>query len=598
MIVIYILIFIIYFSFQSKFIFGGDSAEFLTASLTYSIPHPPSYPFYMLVSIIFRKIFFFFSPLTALNLLSIFSHLLTLIFIKKILSFLNLKKMWIFCALFFYSFIFIIWLYNIIPEVYSLSNFFISALIYFGLKYFKTNKTIYRKLFFIFFGLGLAHHHSIVIFVLPFIFLEKKFISFDGFFSFIFIPFYLYPFIASHFNPPIDWENAKTISGLIRLFTRSSYGTFSAYFGSIPNLINQLSSLLSTVILIIGDFKPLGILFIFIGIVFLKKRDIFFFKYLIITSFLYSIFLYITNFNLNQTFSLATFERYLIGFYLILIFFLASGIELAFNFLLKIKNKLKKFKTSAFLPYVYYLILIFFLIFNFFNNLKIIYSLKTANQFEKLAKTILSIPQKNSILLLKSDITFFPVSYFYYYLKFRSDVPLIFPPLFSRSYYREKVTKEYPTLSIVKSANTVDFINKNKNKTIYSEIPYNDNFLPYGILWRYYPNKLEGKILDEIISFNYQFWIKNKNLIEVSHNQKKILHYKALWEFYQERLINFVLFLENIEKYDELNDFLYNLSQQYDLNEYSYLLTSLKTRLKQKNICNRLNKANQKLFCY
>jgi len=599
MAILYIFIFLLYFFTQSKYIFGGDSAEFLTASLTFSIPHPPSYPFYTLLAIFFQKIFFFLSPLNALNLLSIFSHILTLVFIKKILSLFNLKKTLILYSLLFYSFIFPIWLYGVVPEVYSLNNLIISALVYFGFKYLKTNKNIYRKIFFICFGLGLAHHHSIVIFFLPFLFLQKKLISVDIFFSFIFIPFYLYPFIASHFNPPIDWENAKTISGLIRLFTRSSYGTFSAYFGSTPNLINQLSTLLSTLMLVIGDFKPLGIFFIIIGLISLKNKKGFLFKYLIFTSFLYLIFLYLTNFNLNQSFSLATFERYLIGFYLILLFFLIFGINSIDNFLLKIKKRIEKFKASNFIFLVYCLILSFYIFFNFFNNLKIIKFLKTANHYEKLAKTLLSVPEKNSILLLKSDITFFPVSYFYYYLKIRPDIALVFPPMFSRTYYRKKVVKEFPKLFIGKSTSTIDFIEKNKNKIIYSEIPYSNDFLPFGILWRHFPkNKTQKEYFSKVIQFNYDFWIKNRNLIYLNYNERKILYYKALWEFYQEKLINFIVFLEKLKKYNELNNFLNNLLQNYDINEYKYLLNLLKNYLKENNSCKELNKINQKFFCY
>ena len=240
MFLLFFLTFLIYFIFQSQYIFGGDSAEFVTTALTYSIPHPPGYPLYTLLEIIFIKIFFFLPPIKAINLISISSHLITLYFTYKILKELRLKKLFIVLGLFFYSFILTIWIYNIIPEVYALNNALISALIFFGLKFHQTRKIFYRQLFFIIFGLGLSHHHSIVIFLIPFLILDKKFFSIDILFSLIFIPFYLYPLIASYFNPPLDWENSKSITGLIRLITRYSYGTFSAYFGSIPNLILSL----------------------------------------------------------------------------------------------------------------------------------------------------------------------------------------------------------------------------------------------------------------------------------------------------------------------------------------------------------------------
>ena len=116
----------------------------------------------------------------------------------------------------------------------------------------------------------------------------------------------------------------------------------SAYFGSIPNLVNQLTTLLSSLILIIGEFKPLGVFLIIFGIFNLTKKNRFLFNYLLITFFLYLIFLYLTNFNLSYSFSLATFERYLIGLYLILLIFFAFGIDYFYQ-LISNKRKTNKF---------------------------------------------------------------------------------------------------------------------------------------------------------------------------------------------------------------------------------------------------------------
>mgnify|MGYP001154962226 CR=1 FL=1 len=596
MIFLFIVIFLIYFVYQSQYIFGGDSAEFVTTALTYSIPHPPGYPLYTILEIIFIKIFFFLSPLKAINLISILSHLSALYFMLKILKELGVKNFFIIIGLSFYSFILTTWLYNIIPEVYALNNFLISALIFFGLKFHQTRKIFYRKLFFIVFGLGLSHHHSIVIFLIPFLILNKNFFSFDILFSLIFIPFYLYPPIASYFNPPIDWENSKTFSGLFRLFTRYSYGTFSAYFNSVPDLINQLTTLFSSLILIIGEFKPLGVFFILFGIFSLNKKNLFLFNYFSITFFLYLIFLYLTNFNLSYSFSLGTFERYLIGLYLILSIFFVLGIDSLYQITSNLKKKMINFKTSRLIIPSYYLMLILFLMINFYNNFRVIYLLKSVNHFEKLAKTILEIPEKNSILLLNSDLTYFPISYFYYYLKNRSDIKLIFPPMFSREYYKEKVKKEFSDINMNNSNSTVDFIKINRNKNIYTEIPYNEDFVPIGLLWRYEIKKNENN-QNLIIKTNFNFWLRDKNLPTINKDLKKIMFLNSLSEFYQERLMNFIRYLVKIKKYKELNSFLNQLSTIYDKKDYQYFSNLTKKYFQEEKLCQKLSLTNQRIFC-
>jgi len=418
----------------------------------------------------------------------------------------------------------------------------------------------------------------------------------DILFSLIFIPFYLYPVVSSYFNPPIDWENSQSISGLIRLFTRYSYGTFSAYFGSIPNLVNQLTILLSSLILIIGEFKPLGVFLILFGIFNLTKKNRFLFNYLLITFFLYLIFLYLTNFNLSYSFSLATFERYLIGLYLILLIFFALGIDGFYQLIFKLKEKLINFKTSPLIIPFYYLILIFFLLINFFNNFKVIYSLKTANHFEKFAKTILEIPKKNSILLLKSDLTYFPVSYFYYYLKIRSDIKLVFPPMLSREYYRKKVKKQFPDLKINNNYSLIYFIESNQSQSIYAEVPYGDNFVPIGILWLYQTKKTK-EIQDLIVKLNFDFWLKNKNLPIINKNLKKIMFFQSLSEFYQERLMSFIAYLVEIKNYQKLNEFLNQFDKIYDRKDYQYFFNLAKKYFKQEKICQELSPINQRIFC-
>jgi len=256
-----LLIFTNYFLTQSQIIFGGDSAEFLTVIGTKSIAHPPGYPLYTLIGIFFNKVLFFLPFIQRVNLISITASTLSIYFIYRTLSLFKIRKIIILYSVCFFSIIYLIWLYSIVPEVFALHLFLISILLYYGFLFNLTENRKYLVIFYFIFGLGLAHHHTILLFALPFILINRKFIGKEIIFIFIFIPIYLYPVIASKASPPIDWENSQTLSGLLRLFTRYSYGVISPYYQSIPNLVNQLAILISTVIYIIGDFKPISVFF-------------------------------------------------------------------------------------------------------------------------------------------------------------------------------------------------------------------------------------------------------------------------------------------------------------------------------------------------
>lgn len=85
--------------------------------------------------------------------------------------------------------------------------------------------------------------------------------------------FYVYSIIASSYIPPLDWENAKTLAGFIRLITRSSYGVFKAYDASSGNITNQIFDSFSFFIFALHDFRVIGLFFAIIGIFRLKKND-------------------------------------------------------------------------------------------------------------------------------------------------------------------------------------------------------------------------------------------------------------------------------------------------------------------------------------
>jgi hypothetical protein len=441
-----------------------------------------------------------------------------------------------------------------VPEVFALHLFLISILLYYGFLFNITENRKYLVIFYFIFGLGLAHHHTILLFALPFILINRKFIGKEIFFIFIFIPIYLYPVIASKANPPIDWENSQTLSGLLRLFTRYSYGVISPYYQSIPNLVNQLAILISTVIYIIGDFKPISVFFITIGLIYSKKFAKKNYQVFLLILIFYLIFLFITNFDLSQSFSQATFERFLVPLYLLLIFYFAFGIQQVYDWLIIYLQKFKKRYLTRLSIAFFSFVLFYLLINNYFLSLANIKALNKDDLYKKFIRTLFSDLPKNSILLLKSDLTYFPSSYFYYVEKNRNDIALVFPGMFFRDYYLKKIQSVYPNINF-KDATMIDkFFLNNKNYDIFTEIGYpNFYFAPYGYLLKFYSSKDNLKAdIDNISDYNLLFWKKNINDLFLDKNQKKILFYKALSEYQQEKLLQFFRFLNDNNKQDKL----------------------------------------------
>jgi hypothetical protein len=559
MLIIFVLFFIFfnYFFSLSRVIFGGDSAEFLTVIATKSIAHPPGYPLYTLIGILFDKILFFLPYLSRINLISVLSVSLSCFFIYRILLSLKLKKPIAIYVAVFFSTIYLVWLYAIVAEVFSLHLLLITLLIYAGFQYSTNSSKRHLILFYLILGLGLAHHHTIVLFALPFVLTNKKFFGREIVFAFVFVPFYLYPLIASSFNPPIDWENSKNIIGLLRLITRYSYGITSPYFQSIPNLVNQLTILLSTFIFILGDFKPLSIFFILIGFFFSKKFLKKNYKSFLLIFIFYLIFLYLTNFNLSQSFSQATFERFLIPFYLILIFYFSFGIQLVYQWLSSFTQKYKKKYLFTFSSMIYWIVLIFLILNNYFLSLANIISLNKDDVYKKFVYQLLSSLPKNSILLLKSDLTYFPLSYFYYVKKERQDIVLIFPGMLTRDYYLQKMRTAYPDINFQDGHRISNFLINNKNRNIFTEIAYPSfYFAPYGYLLKFYPSREDLKRdMGNIIDFNIRFWQANIDSVIVNNSQQRILFLKALSEYKQEKLLQFFYFLKDNNKIKEINSF-------------------------------------------
>ncbi len=568
---LFFLLFFSYFKFQSLHIFGGDSPEFLTVAATWSIAHPPGYPFYSLLANLLRIAPIELSLIQKLNLLSIIPSVISSIFLYKIIRMFKINPFVSVLTVLFYAFLFPIWLYSEVPEVFLLNNAFISIILYLIVKIIasKNAKTIQNLVYLLAFfsSLALTHHHTIVVLfpgILYVIFKKLKSskqikINFFRLFLFAFLPFlfYLYAPIASSFNPPLDVENAKTLSGFIRLITRYSYGTFKAYYTSVPDIVNQLTLLFSTSLLVFQDFKPLGLLFIVLGFLFIKPKSKLFFSFLSISLIVYTIFIFISNFYIDQSFQMATFQRYLIGLYFLLSILLGFGIELFYKILITLSSSFSLSSFSKHILNIFFLILLLFFVGNnFYFNLQTMKNLPQLRDFENhLNNLTLTLPKdKKVVLILKSDLSSFPFYYFYYVLsKDLSDSNRIIklaPGLLNRKYYIDRLKNNHPVLQGLKekeftTQNLIKYFAK-KGYFILSETPYDiESWLPYGFLWTYVSNKSNDKILNESL----QLW-ELYSFPKINSQTKRIFFLISLRDYYVKRAEMILKFLKakNVKK--------------------------------------------------
>lgn len=557
----YLFVTVFYWLNQTRFLYGGDSAEYVTIGQTWSLAHPPGYPFYSFLLNFLRIIFPSLTPIQIANILSITPTVITGYIIFLTLKTLKVDKIISFLTSLIYFFIFPIWLYSEVPEVFALNNLIISLITFLIIKG-RVNDQYSFWIFFLF-GLAIAHHHTFLIFLPGWYFLIKnknKFIR-EKLFKKIFLmglgfSFYLYAPIAASFHPPIDYENPTNFERFLKLITRASYGTFKAYTTSVPDLFNQLTTSFLSFVYLVHDLRILGIISILFGLFFIFKTDKKFFKFIMITFFLHLIFYLYTNFPLSNFFIAAIFERFLISLYYILIFPLAFG----FNFFKKIIDRIVKiyiknifFKKIIFYSFYFFILGYLTIIFN--KNYKIIKNLKNLNYFDSYAKNLLSTPPKGAIFYSGSDSGVFTTSFYYYVKKYRTDLKFISFGLINRQYYQEKIKNKYPEINLPNkntSNYTRDFLIKNYQYGIYTESPIVDgSWAPYGLLWKYYIHENAAKKdVNFLIKKNIELW-NNYKIPIVDNLTANLIHFKSLQEVYINKFITFINFLRTYKKYNE-----------------------------------------------
>ncbi len=536
---LYFVLFIFNTALQSLYIFGGDSAEFALTSVTWSIPHPPGYPLYSLIINLVSKIPIYTIP-WRVALISNISAIITAYFLYKLLRLHSVTKIISVVASVLFLVLFPVWHYSLIPEVFTLNTALIASITYFVFLFRKTRFSAYAYIFSFLIGLSISHHHTFILFVPGWIFLSIKLIQHVTrktiIFSFIFllfgISFYLYAPIASLFNPPLDWENAKTIDGLVRLFFRTAYGTFSAYSNSQSTLFTHLYDFIAIFLFIIQDFKIPGTLLLVSGFVLRirSQSDNPIWGFIVVSSITHLSFLTYTNFVLTQPFTTAMYERFLISFYYVLA--IVSGITIHSMY-----HRYNKFKHVFIVFYIVFVSVIAVV------NYKTISQIRNLQTFDRVAQDILATVPMGGIVYASTDNTNFPVQYYLYGLKKRSDVLFMQMNHLNKAHELERLKKDGRIRGIMNKTKLTakDFemiFAQNEEKGIYMEHPLPTGYwMPVGLLWKYYSS--EEKVLKDLPSLltqNKTLWESVYRVPNISKEEKNFLHAQVVQDIYREAL--------------------------------------------------------------
>ncbi|GIW63094.1 MAG: hypothetical protein KatS3mg090_0920 [Patescibacteria group bacterium] len=503
---------ILYIATLSKTIYGGDAGDFASAVLTKSFAHPPGYPFYTMLGLIFDKLPFY-SFIEKIALISALATTVSAYLLFKIILILSedfkflseaKKRLFAYFAILFFVFNYIVWLYSVTIEVFALNTTIVLALFYFTLLYIKLRQSKYLYIIYFLIGLGFAHHHTFIL-VLPSIIILLAYelrIHFSLSWRFLLLSFfcfllglspYLYVVWASFNNSVFNWGKVTNLSSFLELFFRKAYGTFLAGPFILNILDHRLLQLKNLIIYMISDFTYVGFVLIIIGFIFafsLKSR----YFYALILAFILTgpFFVFYANFPLLDVFMFAVSERFLFLFYAISTIFLYLGIVLVYKFISKIRFS-SNF-SKIFIVFFYNLILIVLALFLLFRNYSTLKYLRIELMPEKMIADVLDYIDNNSIVLLNNDTLSFSGSYYFFaneekYFNQENKIVLSSFRLPFR-YYLDNIKSRYKKIVLPEDIDLTKFLLENKkNFNIYSNSRYTLNSDDYdwvniGLLYK------------------------------------------------------------------------------------------------------------------
>lgn len=560
----------IYLQTFSTSIYGADSGDLVSAAVVGGIAHPPGYPLYLILARLFLLIPSG-EPAAKINLFSLVT-LAAVVSLVYLLTFkLTKDRLTAMISSLVLAFTVPFWLYASIAEVYPLNSLFVVLLFYLAITitgYVETKKQLPFFLIYLFSltcGLAITQSWYTLVLITPSLAIllwpyrnqltKKVIITSVGFLLLGLAP-YLYAPIASLSNPPLNWDNPKTITGLAKLITLSDYGTITPakdLYGG-PGL-ERLTQLFWFISFLINDFKLIGLIIALAGVVYLYKANKrWFWAFLVGFLIAGPIFLIYTDYPTTSPFLLGVIEQFVFTPYLFLAIFFAFGLAYAMPLIVKKISQqtgLVVFKKKAELISLGLKLLVILLpLYLIVSNFEKV-NLKGVTTGDKLGLDVLTTVEPGSILILQDDTVTFNTEYAYYGLKSRPDVAIIVPGHMRHQYYRDYLKSAYPQLSVpnelsienkgsgyLNARYTTELVGKNLGRFpiySYSVGPSVSDWqwLPVGILIKLVPKNQKPDLVT-YADLNSEVWQRykfNQTDYRVGYKQLTIEHVIGVYQF-------------------------------------------------------------------
>ena len=531
-------------------VFWWDSAEFVAAVATLGIPHPPSFPLYILLGKIFS-----FLPIFSLSLKLNF---LSGIFAALSLSFFALLLLKLFRTFFselivdpkiFFLVLletllvgglnFAFWIQGIRAEVYSLNGLIFILLFYCGLTHMAEEKNHQKNprwlyLFFFIFGLGMGNHNVTLLSTLPaciylFVsydssgFLKPKSLGAFLFFFLLGCSIYLYLPLRALNSPALNWGNPtsleKVVTAALALKSVKQIGLTLNY-----TLVERIKD---AWMMIYSQFTFLPFLLSLTGFFFLFKKQFKLFTFFLLLILGNSATIIILPSEFIST-SL-DFQGYILP----VIFSFAFMFGVGILFLLKSINEwiVRSNFSSGFNKSLKIVFSIFFFSISLlpFVTFYRLADLSKNDLAYKYGKTVLSPLERNAVVFIDNPNLYFILSALRYGEGYRRDVAVLDRSLLQAEWNCQQERKNYPKLfSDIRADLRGEYLflslmteGLNRNFLVYMEYTERDselvNFLsPAGHLYRLgkrFSTELSPELLKKQRDFESSFYSRKEDKI-------------------------------------------------------------------------------------
>ncbi|MEK6646201.1 MAG: DUF2723 domain-containing protein [Candidatus Firestonebacteria bacterium] len=445
---VFLISFAVYLHTICPSIYVGDSGELITASYNLGISHPPGYPIWCVLSKIWTIIIPYGDIAFRVNISSAFFAALSVLFLYLIIIKLFIKGYTALLAggtgamLFAFSRTF--WSQSVVAEVYTLNILFFAIVLYliilWSQEIFLKRKNLLFYLFCLFYGLGLAHHHTMLLFLPAFfayiltnemgIYTVKNmplqtYICGIGFFL-IGLLFFLYIPIRGFANPVLDWGNPTSFMDFIDHILRKRYGILMKHSKSFTLLLNQIIAYSRC---LADEFAPHIIALVSLGLIQIKRFNSKFLSFTILLLILSSLsFMFLISYEI-KTIELEQIGVFFIPSYFIFSILFGSG---AYYLLEKFKGVFRYgiailLLIIPFVPFAY----------NYYYNNKASYTI-AYNYGINILKTL----EENACFLGTGDNQIFTLAYFKMVEGIRRDVTvyddfgLVFANIYGKNFLK------------------------------------------------------------------------------------------------------------------------------------------------------------------